>query len=581
MGRRNSVGQNQPAGITDLLGNNWAQLLLYLYHMKEFHFHRGTQRQPTDVITETEVVHALPGTDVTLLCSFPKPHGTYIIQTQWSKTDGTQLTRIAVYHPVYGTHYFTFPEASYNVSVSFSTRNCCSWDETQALCSPDPDAKAECTRWALHLKNVTISLSGQYECSFATYPYGTKAAKIQLLVKAEEEQHNVKEVWLNQTLEIPCLGDTASEDLSHYPLKWLVVSSGFHLLCGLFFLQEQDGMKEELVTKEPSCPAVYRNSSMLYGQRVLLGVNNALKLFPTRITDNGKVFSCHVVSHPERVQKSSTTVRVFGKELTPAAHLLALGKVTLLPGSEKAFAAFPFLFLFPQGISVEQEDSQDNEGFYQLRSTLVFQGTHQTSKTFLCVCLFSFAGNGTWNISSKEIFVTFGRFFIGRTHLKCQMITPNICILCDVKYREMPRLWKFHCASSSHTLNSPTVVCSSSLCSTIGSKPRFASSLRTFSGVLNMKASHFPWPTVVAVLLLSCSFLIALGIRKWCQYQKEIKEFLPYIQSKPPLFKFQPITPSPFRYWKAALRSPRSLLFSRLNSPNFLSLSPYRRCSSP
>ncbi|NXL02065.1 TACT protein, partial [Mesembrinibis cayennensis] len=152
--------------------------------------------------------------------------------------------------------------------------------------------------WALHLKNVTISLSGQYECSFATYPYGTKAAKIQLIVKAEEEQHYVKEVRLNQTLEIPCLEDTTSENLSNYPLKWLV---------------RKNGKKKELVTKEPSRPAVYRNGSALYGQRVRLGLNNALKIFPTKITDDGTVFSCHVLYHPERVQKSSTTVRVFGK----------------------------------------------------------------------------------------------------------------------------------------------------------------------------------------------------------------------------------------------------------------------------
>ncbi|NXK21121.1 TACT protein, partial [Arenaria interpres] len=147
--------------------------------------------------------------------------------------------------------------------------------------------------WTLYLKNVTLSLNGQYECSFATYPYGTKAATIQLIVKAEEEQHYVKEVWLNQTLEIPCLEDLTSENLSNYPLKWLVV--------------------KELVTKEPSSPAVYRNSSALYRQRVHLGLNNALKIFPTKITDDGRVFSCHVVYHPERVQKSSTTVRVFGK----------------------------------------------------------------------------------------------------------------------------------------------------------------------------------------------------------------------------------------------------------------------------
>ncbi|NXO90897.1 TACT protein, partial [Certhia brachydactyla] len=152
--------------------------------------------------------------------------------------------------------------------------------------------------WALHLENVTVSLSGQYECTFATYPYGTKAAKIQLAVKAEEERHHLKKVWLNQTLEIPCLENATSENLSTYPLKWLV---------------GENGRKEELVTKEPSCPAVYRNSSVLYRQRALLGLNNALKVFPTKITDDGRVFSCHVLYHPERVQKSSTTVRIFGK----------------------------------------------------------------------------------------------------------------------------------------------------------------------------------------------------------------------------------------------------------------------------
>ncbi|NXC58989.1 TACT protein, partial [Aleadryas rufinucha] len=152
--------------------------------------------------------------------------------------------------------------------------------------------------WALHLKNVTVSLSGQYECTFATYPYGTKAAKIQLTVKAEEERHYLKKVWLNETLEIPCLEDTTPDNLSTYPLKWLV---------------GENGRKEELVTREPSCPAVYKNNSVLYRQRVLLGFNSTLKVSPLKITDDGRVFSCHVLYHPERVQKSSTTVRVFGK----------------------------------------------------------------------------------------------------------------------------------------------------------------------------------------------------------------------------------------------------------------------------
>ena len=37
----------------------------------------------------------------------------------------------------------------------------------------------------------------------------------------------------------------------------------------------------------------------------------------------------------------------------------------------------------------------------------------------------------------------------------------------------------------------------------------------------------------------------------------------------------------PFTYWQAAVRSPRSRLFSRLNSPNSLSLSSQQRGSSP
>lgn len=44
----------------------------------------------------------------------------------------------------------------------------------------------------------------------------------------KEEKHYLKNVWLKQTLEIPCQEDMTSEDLSTYPLKWVVVSI-FHL----------------------------------------------------------------------------------------------------------------------------------------------------------------------------------------------------------------------------------------------------------------------------------------------------------------------------------------------------------------
>ncbi|XP_010186503.1 PREDICTED: T-cell surface protein tactile, partial [Mesitornis unicolor] len=514
--------------------------------------------QPEDVITQTEVVHALPGTDVTLVCSFLKPHTTHIIQTQWSRTDDAQLTKIAVYHPIYGTHYFTFPEASYNFSVSFSKRKCCSKDVTEALCSPHPNT-SECNQLALHLKNVTVSLSGQYECSFATYPYGTKAAKIQLIVKAEEEQHHVKEVQLNQTLEIPCLEDTTSQNLSNYPLKWLV---------------GENGRKEELVTKEPSCPAVYRNSSELYGQRVRLGLNNALKIFPTKIMDDGKVFSCHVVYHPERVKKSSTTMRIFAyPEISVSLQEGSAGilqKPNLSCVVRKAFPK-PILMWFmdrahlmeqPGEISVEQEDLQDSEGFYQLRSTLMLQGTHQTHKTFSCACLFPFLGNETWNISSEEIFVSFD---LGNSALPSAVTTTSEHQSTPLSSLDFLSEVSLAPASTTQDLNDSTTESPQSLgnatrssenttlahrnlsfsttnqpISVTRGKDFFTTSslLNSTGGARNTKASRFPWPTVVAILLLFCSFLIILGIRKWCQYQKEIMNRPPSFKPPPPPIKY-------------------------------------------
>ncbi|XP_050188385.1 T-cell surface protein tactile isoform X2 [Myiozetetes cayanensis] len=517
--------------------------------------------QSRDVLTETEVVSALPGTDVTLVCLFPKSRTTHIIQTQWSKTEDSQSTKIAVHHPIYGTHYFKFSKASYNFSVSFSTRKCCSQDVTESLCSTNPNAPSECNQWALHLKNVTIALSGQYECSFATYPYGTKAAKIQLIVKAEEEQHYLKKVWLNQTLEIPCLEDTISEDLSTYPLKWLV---------------GDNNRKEELVTKEPSCPAVYRNSSSVYGQRVRLGLNNTLKIFPTKITDDGKVFSCHVRYHPERVQKSSTTVRVYAyPEISVSLQEGSAGtsqKPSVSCVVRKAFPK-PSLVWYvdrvnlleqPGEILVVQEDLQDSEGFYQMRSTLVLQGTQETHKTFSCACLFSSLGSETWNISSEEIFVSFDN---KSNEASSEAFTttvseePQSTSLASLDFTSQANLAP---ASTTKDLNDSTTESSQSLSNATRSSENTtlthgnlfyritdqtisvtkgkdfftASSLLNSTGERNTNTSRFPWPTVVAVLLLFCSSLIAVGIRKWCQYQKEIMNRPPSFKPPPPPIKY-------------------------------------------
>ncbi|XP_008495050.2 T-cell surface protein tactile isoform X1 [Calypte anna] len=541
--------------------------------------------QLKDIVAQKEVVHALPGADVTLVCSFLKPPATYVTQTQWSKTKNNQVTRIAVYHPDFGIHYFTFPEASYNFSVSFSTRECCSWDVTEALCSPGPNITSECSQWTLHLKNVTVSLSGQYKCSFATFPYGTKTAKIQLVVKEEEEQHYVKEVQLNQTLEIPCLEDTTSENLPNYPLKWLV---------------EENGRKEELVTKELSSPPVYRNSSILYGQTFRLGLKNALKVFPTKITDDGRVFFCHVVYHPERVWRSRTTVRVFAyPEISISLQEGSAGtsqKPNVSCVVRKAFPK-PSLVWYvdrarlmeqqPGEISLEQDDLQDSEGFYQLTSTLMLQRTQQTHKTFSCTCLFPFLGNETRNISSKEIFVS---FHLGNSALPSAVMTtteyqstslssldftsqaslpfPSLtqgALISAAETKSYTRTKAFNESLTTAYLNYSTTKSLQSLRNATRSSENTTlahrntsftttdeptsvtrgkgffttiSLLKSTGSTKDIKGSRFPWPTVVAVLLLICSFLIALGIRKWCQYQKEIMNRPPPFKPPPPPTKY-------------------------------------------
>ncbi|XP_062428504.1 T-cell surface protein tactile [Rhea pennata] len=521
----------------------------------------GVVGQLEDVITQTKVVRALPGTDATLVCSFPRSDHIYVTQMQWSKTDSNQLTTIAVYHPIYGVQYFKFPETSYNFSVSFSVGSCCSRDAKDTLCSPSPQIFEECSQCALQLKNVSVSLSGQYECSLATYPFGTKAGKIHLIVEAEEEQHYVKEVQLNQTLEIPCLGNVTSENLSSYPLKWLV---------------GENGSKEELVTKEPSSTEVYSNASVLYRERIHLGLNNSLKIFPTKLSDDGKVFSCHVLYHPERTRKSSTTVRVLAyPEISVTLQEGSSGtlqKPNVSCVVRKAFPKPSLVWYMDREIlmdqsgemSVEQEDSQDSEGFYQLRSTLMLHGTHQAHKIFSCACLFSFLGNATWTISSEEVFFSFDNksnevstqafsTVASEEHQSVSLASLDFTSQAILAPATITQAGEMNFTTEAKSYSTTTAY-NKSL--TTAGNPSFSvtdptiaitrwkdfyttSNLVNSTGTgRNAKARPFPWPTAVAVLLLLCGSLIALGIRKWCQYQKEIMNRPPSFKPPPPPVKY-------------------------------------------
>lgn len=91
------------------------------------------------------------------------------MQMQWSKVTD-KLDLIALYHPKYGLHcanggpcesLVTYVETPRNVSI-----------------------------WTLHLRNMSSSLTGKYECTFTLYPEGARTKIYNLLI-----QTNGKHNW--------------------------------------------------------------------------------------------------------------------------------------------------------------------------------------------------------------------------------------------------------------------------------------------------------------------------------------------------------------------------------------------------
>lgn len=97
-------------------------------------------------------------------------------------------------------------------------------------------------------------------------------------------------------------------------LKKQSVEEHSHTLCSVteycFSLQEKDGVQEVLFTHDDRIS----NSTSFKG-RVELGTDCGLHLSPVQIQDDGTTFSCHLRVSPLEVWKTSTTVKVFGKEL--------------------------------------------------------------------------------------------------------------------------------------------------------------------------------------------------------------------------------------------------------------------------
>ncbi|XP_068925925.1 T-cell surface protein tactile [Petaurus breviceps papuanus] len=520
----------------------------FIYSFIQIHLVWGFSEGTFD---EKGVIYASPGMDVNLTCQTQKSSS--LVQTQWSKITNS-IEMIALYHPQYGYHCSA--QTSCESLVSFTKL------------SPDV------SEWALHLRNVSAEMSGRYECSFTLYPEGTWTRVQDFLVQTEVAQNErggnyTVEVLFNHTLEIPCFQNISSAVSSGVTVDWLM---------------EEKGMQATLT----------QNNTFLKNRIVLLK-DHGLYLSSVEIFDDDRKFSCHVTFQSGKILKNVTRIKVFAKpEIS-----INMQKSSIDVLEEKKFSClvrnvFPMANLSwyldgelqneKEGIYITTGRRNSDEGFYELTSKLRFLKPNQpiqpNNLTIWCMTLFPVPGNEVWNISSRKIAFSFEYLSTSSPTLEEMSSTPSnpdstshshqfdsnatIQSYLDHGKMETEPTYQFNSSVTtqsypdhstketepSHQFNSNITTQSYPDRSMKETEPNLwlftLSYNSTSSGsdiTLNGTVSNKPnsgtsWPVVVAGLLFICIFLFGLGIRKWCQYWKEIMERPPPFKPPPPPIKY-------------------------------------------
>ncbi|XP_006155210.1 LOW QUALITY PROTEIN: T-cell surface protein tactile [Tupaia chinensis] len=542
-----------------------------VYSIIQIHFARGVWEE---IFSTREDVYVLPGSDVNLTCQTQKKG--FLVQMQWSKiTDRVDL--IALYHPQHGFHcthgrlcesLVTFTEAPENVS-----------------------------KWTLHLRNASSLLSGKYECSFTLYPEGIQSKIYNLLIQThvmrdEWGSDHTIEIEMNQTLEIPCFQNISSEISSEFTFAWLV---------------EENGTQETLITQDHRI-----SNSTLFKDRVKLGADYGLQLSPVQIHDDGQKFSCHARVGPDKMLRSSTTVKVFAKPeismIVENSSMDVLGERTFTCSLRNVFPKANLTWYIDgmvfqgeeEGTNITNEERKGKGKFLELKSVLTRVHGNKPTKsnlTIWCVALSPAPGNKMWNVSSEKITFSFGSVNLPTdpplgvsestfsTHpSSANSETPTrypvttSMALVDVSTSRpddasptsnfnvtTQGFRSFFSWTSSGTdpqksvseIPSKTYSSSPSRASSTLDDEVFTSTTRALSEVLttangstkrnrivitgtviNKPKDGMSWPVIVAALLFFCMVSFGIGVRKWCQYQKEIMERPPPFKPPPPPIKY-------------------------------------------
>lgn len=542
-----------------------------VYSIIQIQFVRGVWEEGFNA---GEDIYAVPGSDVNMTCQ-TQPKG-LLVQMQWSKvTDKMHL--IALFHPQYGLH-------------CAQGHSCKSLVDFRQILE-------NITIWTLLLRNVSSSLSGKYECSFTLYPEGIWTKTYNLLIQTPVTQdewsgNHTIEIEINQTLQIPCFQNSSSEISSEFTFTWLVEDNGAQeTLIQNLHISSSTSFKDRvrLCANHGLClsPVQIHDDGRMFSCQVRLGPSKIL-----RSSTTVKVFAKPEI--PMIVENSTMSVlgeRTFTcslKNVFPKASLSWFIDGRFLQGEE-------------EGINITNEETKGRNGFLELKSILSrmhgSEPTQSNNLTIWCMALSPVPGNKMWNTSSEKITCSLGSVnaptepppSVTGSPLSIQPSPANsvsptrypvISVISVTLVNESTSTppatpltrnssvttQDFSSSSTSRRTDAKKPV-SGIPSETYSSSPSGASltvhddvftntttefseaptsatgstnnsHIHITSVVVNEPTGRMSWPVIVAALLFFCMALFGLGVRKWCQYQKEIMERPPPFKPPPPPIKY-------------------------------------------
>uniref|UniRef100_A0A8C4FDS4 CD96 molecule n=1 Tax=Catagonus wagneri TaxID=51154 RepID=A0A8C4FDS4_9CETA len=536
----------------------------------QIHFVRGVLEE---TFNAEEDIYALPGSDVNLTCQAHKKG--FLVQIQWSRLTN-KMDLIALYHPTHG--FYCANQSPCESLVAFR------------------ETSENVSEWTLRLRNMSSSLSGKYKCSFTLYPEGIQTKIYSLFLQENVTQdewrsNHTIEIEINRTLEIPCFQNISLEISPELTFSWLVEGNGTqetlitqdHPISNSTLFKDRVKLGANYTLH--ISPVQIHDNDRKFSCRVvvrpgkILGSSTTVKVFakpeiPTIVENNSmsvlgkRIFTCLL------------------KNVFPTANLTWFIERNFPQGERKE-------------IHIANEERKDKSGFLELKSILTSVYDNKPAQsdnlTIWCMALSPVPGNKVWNNSSEKITFSLASVnpptepLLGATEVThgshpspanstspASFAASSSTAFVDVS-TSTPEVTPQTSGSSMTTRGFNYSQTSSGkdpkyLASWMPSETYSPSSLGagstvhgdiftntttafsevpiTANGSTENNQVHTPgivvskpkdgmsWPVIVAALLFSCLVLFGLGVRKWCQYQKEIMERPPPFKPPPPPIKY-------------------------------------------